>query len=278
MSYEDYEGSIASARPVRLYLFERGNTGGSAIYWAYTNADRDMVLDGYNYRQIAIDDDGIRQTGEPTNDMLKVTMPSTSDIANMFKATQPSDEIWLTIREVDFNEPQSALIVWVGSIAQVAYPREDTAEVNCASLEASLQRNLLKRTYNRNCDYAIYSADCGLNKAHYAIAATVVAMDGQAITCSMASPPTRSLNYGIVEWPSMNGLATETRGIDYVDGNGRIILIGGTGGLKIGQSVTLYPGCDQSSATCNNVFNNMLNYGGFRHLPGKSPFDGDPIM
>lgn len=275
MSFIDYEKSIANARPVRLYLFERGQD----TYWAYTNTDRSIVFNGRTYKAIAIADDGIRQTGEPSNDTLKVLVPSNNEIAQLYKGAQPSVEVWLTIRDMDWNDQKDVLIVWSGSVASVSYPKNDRAEINCTGIEASLEGNGLKRSYNRNCDHAIYSRSCMLNKRHYAVAATIISMDGASITCQMSSTPKHSLTYGFIEW-KVADITNETRGIEVASGAGGHILtlIGGTAGLKLGQVITVYPGCDQSSATCHNVFNNMINYGGFRHLPGKSPFDGDPVM
>lgn len=272
MSFEQYEASVAASRPLRLYLFQRG----SSLYWAYTNADRDIEHGGYTYKKAAISDDGIRQSGEPDNDVLKVRVPIDNDVAALFKATQPSDEIELTVRDVDWQDIDNSLVVWVGSVASISMPKEAAAEINCISLISSLDQVALKRTYNRNCDYAIFNKSCGLNKAAFAISGTITAINGATLTCNFLAQPTRSLAYGFIEWSVSNGAAFESRGIDGASGN-QVTLIGGAGGLKVGQAITLYPGCDQSSATCKNVFNNFINYGGFRHIPGKSPFDGTPI-
>lgn len=275
MSFTDFEKSISQGRPLRLYLFERGMD----TYWAYTSADRNIDFAGRTYRATAINDDGIRQTGETSNDMLKVLVPGNNDIAKLYKVAQPSIEVWLTIRDIDWNDPTAALVVWSGSVASVSYPKNDRAEINCTGIETSLESNGLRRSYNRNCDHAIYSKGCALKKYNYAVSATITALDGSSITCQLSATPLHSLTYGFIEW-KVGDLSTETRGIDVTSGAGGSVLtlIGGTAGLKVGQVITVYPGCDQSSQTCHHVFNNMINYGGIRHLPGKSPFDGDPIM
>lgn len=272
MSYEQFEVTVANSRPLRLYLFQRGDS----LYWGYTNADRDIQHSGYTYVKTAISDDGIRQTGEPDNDMLKISVPSDNEIVSLFKATQPSEEIEVIVRDLDWQDLDNSLVVWVGSVASVSIPKEATAEINCASLMLSLQQTALKRTYNRNCDYAIYSTNCGLNKADFAVQGTIAAISGATLTCNLSSSPRHSLAYGFIEWKTNNGQAVERRGIDSANTN-QVTLLGGAGGLHVGQSITLYPGCDQSSATCKNVYSNFINYGGFRHLPGKSPFDGTPI-
>ena len=47
--------------------------------------------------------------------------------------------------------------------------------------------------------------------------------------------------------------------------------------LEIGSEITLYPSCDRTTTGCN-LFDNLPNYGGFPHLPGKSPFDGSQVF
>jgi hypothetical protein len=42
--------------------------------------------------------------------------------------------------------------------------------------------------------------------------------------------------------------------------------------------VAAYPGCPRTIAVCDARFANHLRYGGVPHLPGKSPFDGDPVF
>ena len=66
----------------------------------------------------------------------------------MYKGVQPSEEIELTVRDVSWDNLNETLVVWVGSIASVTLPQEDRAEINCTSLEASMQRNGLMRTYS----------------------------------------------------------------------------------------------------------------------------------
>ncbi|MGP1665642.1 MAG: phage BR0599 family protein, partial [Rhodanobacter sp.] len=70
--------------------------------------------------------------------------------------------------------------------------------------------------------------------------------------------------------------ALERRGIDEHLGK-QLRLLGKSDGLLEGMDVKAYPGCQRTSAVCAAKYNNLLNYGGYPHLPGKSPFDGDPL-
>jgi hypothetical protein len=69
----------------------------------------------------------------------------------------------------------------------------------------------------------------------------------------------------------------ERRGIESHSG-ATFTVLGSTAGLDVGDYITAYPGCGRTRAECKNKFNNLPNYGGFAHLPGKSPFEGDPVF
>jgi hypothetical protein len=49
-------------------------------------------------------------------------------------------------------------------------------------------------------------------------------------------------------------------------------------GLYYGLAVNAYPGCNRTTTECVDKFDNLDNYGGVPDLPGKSPFDGDPVF
>jgi hypothetical protein len=42
-------------------------------------------------------------------------------------------------------------------------------------------------------------------------------------------------------------------------------------GLNIGDVIQLAPGCDQSSKTCDSIFNNAARYGGHPYMPSENP-------
>jgi hypothetical protein len=47
--------------------------------------------------------------------------------------------------------------------------------------------------------------------------------------------------------------------------------------LIVTSAISLLPGCDHTIATCNDVYANKLNYGGFVGMPKKNPFLGTPV-
>lgn len=275
MSFHSREVSIATGQPVRLYLFERG-----ATRWAFCSADRQIKFQGYVYDPVAISDDGIRMTGEASADTIKVIAPANLAPARLFRGAPPSAEIWLTVRDIHFGEtdiPGNGQVVWFGSISTVRWPQVDRCEIACQSLGASNQRPGLRLTWDRECCYTVFDGRCGAPRASFRVVAAVFALDGAALNVPAAAGYADGwFAGGWVEWP-IEGGEVERRGVEShaVD---TLTLLGGTDGVGVGSTISLFPGCDGLIQTCNDKFSNTDNCGAIKDLPGKSPFDGNPVF
>lgn len=268
MSFNDYETSISAGQSARLYQFDRSGT----VVWRYTSADRVIQFDDHEWLPLPISDDGIRMTGEASADTMKVTLPGSEPVAQLFRGAPPSEEIFLTVRDYDAGA-QDADVIWVGSVSSVQWPRQDKAELACDSLAASMSRDGLRLRYERACPHSVYDSECRVDNSQHAVATLVVSMDGSTVQLG-AVANVEIYSGGALAW-SVDG-NTELRGIESATAGG-FLLIGGTDGLEVAQAVTIYPGCDGTRATCNSRFDNLLNQGGFAHMPGKSIYNGERL-
>lgn len=275
MTFDSRERSLATAQPVRLYQFARGT-----LRWSYCSADRAITFQGTTYKATPISDDGVRLTGETSADVLTITAPASLEVAQLFRGAPPSAEISVTVRDYHYGEADaaaSARVAWVGSISGVRWPQADRSAIACESLAASMQRPGLRLTWERTCPHTIYDRRCGVDRNAFAVAAAVQALTGAAISSgAFAARPDGYFGGGFVEW-AVGGGELERRGIEAHTGSD-LVLLGGTQGLVAGLAVIAYPGCRQTNTYCNGTFNNLANFGGVAHLPGKSPFDGSPIF
>lgn len=271
MSFDSRERSIATAKPVRLYLFERGN-----LRWGYTGPDREMTFGSITYLPRAIDDNGIRQSGEVSADALEITGPASLEVAQLYRGVAPSDEINVTVRTIHVGETD-ALVSYMGSIQGVRFPAEDRALITCQSLAASLDNMGLHLTWSRGCDNALGDKNCQVDMEPLAVPGTVGTMDGATVSASAwAAYPDGWFAGGYVEWPLGSGVY-ERRGIE--THSGLVLgLLGGTGGISLNQQLTAYPGCARTEEVCHSKFNNKPNYQGAVGMPGRSPFDGNPVF
>lgn len=308
--YDFNERGDYSAQDVRLYRFSIGenNPGGSGTpaanppgsgesaanqaVWAYTNNDRNVTWGGTTYTALAISDGGLKQKGDANSDDFTITLPSSEPIVRLFRGTPPSQPIRAEMRMLQMGASgnSDAPLAWIGYVSSVKYKDEIASSVLCNTQTASLNRKGLRLAWERQCPHALYDNQCRVPKNAWGVLAVVSAQSNNWIAVILPAPGSttdtaisqagnpvaldRFLN-GFIEWDTGAGYV-ERRAIltPYAGG---FVLLGLTDGLFIGCNILLYPGCARTPADCKK-FNNIANYGGFGFLPGKSPFDGDPVF
>ncbi len=269
MSFDDTEISTQDGQPVGLFEFTLGG-----LSWRYTSADDDQYFMGFDWIAGAITRTGITQGAGAEND-LTITLPADLEIVSMFDGSPPSEIMYLTLREYHEGEIEGA-IQWIGTVGNIIKVNPAEASAVCRNLVASFERGGLRLTWGRQCPHALYDVNCRVNKEDHAYPYTVATVAGDSFTVTgYAAPAEGSFAGGFVEWSIGSG-TFERRGIESADG-GVFKILGLNTGLEVGLGVVLYPGCPRTTAGCI-AFDNLPNYGGFPHLPGKSPFDGTPIF
>lgn len=271
MSYTDIEVSREGSVPIRLYQFSRG-----PLRFAYTGADRNVTLNNVEFGRSEISDSGITFSGEAVADPITITLPADSEIALMYRVLAPSDEVIVTIWDWHY-EAADYIVSYVGTVLGAKWPNASTCEITAWSLTASLDKPGLTLVWQRGCPYSLYDKNCKVNKQDFKVTAQVQAFDGITLALvGITGIPDGWFAGGFIEWVDINGIA-ERRGVRQHIGTS-LLLLGGTFGLAVGQSVNVFPGCVRTTAICTSKFNNLGNYGGAPAMPGTSPFDGNPVF
>lgn len=273
MSFNSREHSLAAGAPIRLYEFKRG-----VLRWLYNSSDRDITHNTQIFRsQVGgITDDGIRQTGQASADSLSITAPASLEVAQLYRGVPPSNAIDLVVYDMHYGEPE-VLVAQLYEVASVNWPKLDHCTIKATPFDASLEQPGLRMTWQRGCPHAIYTPPCGVDRNAFKVAAVVQSMSGVAINSgTFAGFPDGWFSGGYIEWPIGAG-EFDRRGIAAHTGQ-VLTLLSGTSRIVLGQSITAYPGCGQVGSICNSKFNNLPNYGGYMHLSGRSPFDGNMVF
>lgn len=271
MTFDAREISLADGQPIRLYLFERGQDR-----WAYCTADRDIEHAGVLYVSTSITDNGTRQTGDIEADAFEIIGPHDLSVAQLYRGMIVSREITLTVRDVHYQD-EEPLVSWVGRIHGVEWTAEDRCKITCQSMQAAMAQPGLRLSWSRNCPYALYGRGCGVDKTQFEVPGTIADLNGLSIeVAALNGFADDYFTGGFIEWP-VGDAEVERRTIESHTGT-TAVMFGGTAGLVQGQAVTAYPGCPRTIDVCDSRFNNAENYGGVPHLPGRSPFDGNPIF
>lgn len=279
MSFVEKETSVAEGQPITLYAFNRG-----AQRWLYTNADRDIPYGGETYKAVAISDEGVTQSGQVQAETFNVALPTRTDLVALYHGTPPSDSVFLTVRHLHASDIDGdplagiAPVQFVGLVEQVSQDDAARSEIVCQSLLATLNRDGLRLGWERSCPHTLYDQRCKVDKAAFVV--PVQAITGlTAMTITAPEIGTKEdgwFNVGFIEWDVAPGVV-ERRPIELHLGD-TITLLAFTDGLHLGSAIRVYPGCSRHISVCQAKFNNRWNYGGFPHLPGDSPFNGNPVF
>lgn len=275
MSFDAFETSTNEGRPIALYEFRWGNT-----VWRYTSADIKQTYGGNDFLPVSIRDDGMTQGGSSENDFL-VHAQSDLPIVALFADSPPTAPVWLRVRRKHADDPDNeAPVYWVGRVTNVVrLENQAEADIRGVSITKLLKSGGLRLTWGKNCPHCIYDSQCRVDPADHQYEREVEAVSGPFLTLTeetIASEGT--FTGGYVEW-DRDGLGTlERRGIEVQTSTTQVKVLGRLPSLAPGDTVRLYPGCDQTTSTCDQGFDNIDNNGGFWFMPEKSPFDGTQVF
>lgn len=279
--------STENGAPVLLYEFTRRSVPTISgvpvsVTWYYTSADRDYVFDGNTYLAVSLEDDGIRQTGDPTNDDVTISLPASAAVPQMFAISAPSDLISVIIRQTH-RDQTDAFISWVGQISAVTRAKDAiTAQINCIPANATLDRAGLRLAWTRGCPHDLYGLRCRAPANANYIAGVLTAVTPQGVSAnewSALDPNDTGFLGGFIEWLTPEGFA-ERRGIihHFSPDSARLKVMGVVHGPAIGDTVWAFRGCNRTTDNCIRFFGNLTNYGGHEYLPGKNIFTGETIF
>lgn len=280
MSYDTEEISVQSGAPVELFDFAQG-----VVEWHYTSAELiALTVSGETYTSASIERSEIESTQEKARNKVTLTVPRNFPVAELFRVSPPSEVITITIRRLHRADitasPESLIVLWIGRVLSCEFAGAQ-AKLSCEPITVSLARIGLRRVYQVNCPHVLYGDGCGLNKDDLENSTTVSALSGLNLSC-LGLDPAFSFAGGFVVWENDDGVferrfiesaTTSTAGSPEVT-TWVLTLLNPFVGLSVSDPILVYPGCDHTLTTCDEVFDNAVNYGGQPYFPEKNPFEG----
>lgn len=259
MSFDERERSAHGGQPVELYSFACGSS-----IWRWTSADRPQAYGGHTYAPETIRRGQIDQNGEDEQGELELTVPRTNPVAELFIADLPVRPVTLTAYRLHRSEPE-VVCFFIGEVASAEFTGS-TVKLTCLPESQILRRQIPTTTFQAQCNWALFSGPCGLNKDDFRVAGTVSAIAGLTIqAAAFAALPSGYLTSGWVEIPG-----GEIHWITAHSGS-TVTLLTPFRDIAIGDTVHAFPGCDRSIAACK-AFDNLEHFFGFPWVPTKNPF------
>lgn len=266
-TYDELEGSVSESAPVEAYEFV-----GTFQTYRYTSSDQAVNIGGNDYLPIAISRSQLKAgTHEDDNLSLDLELPFDIPVVRDYAFAETPPKLELTVyRQQPTATGTNFVIYWKGVVRGFTV-NDRKAKIQVPSVfSLALQGELPNVYYQTPCNHTLYSSRCGIAGATHSFAGTVQAVLGTAIT--LTGTPTTADNLAAGE--IVNDRNGERRMV--LSNTGNAIEIGyAFVDLIVGDTVTLYKGCNHSFETCRVKFDNVINFGGFPYIPADNPFAGE---
>lgn len=269
MNYDQLEQSTYLSAPVELYEFEtaRGT-------WYVTSSDVIVAYGGNDYIPVSIKRSSIKQTQELEAGGVDIIIDAMNDIVYGFTITNAVKPVKVIIRRLQRRSTiEDVRVIFKGAIVAVPFENEQ-ATIKALMCNAAFIRKCPKLTYQKWCNHVIYSEQCTINKndSAYKLSDVVISsVSGFNLTSdAFATKPNGFFTKGFIEYIGADiGIQMVT--IQNHIGN-TIELLQPLRAAYAGIRINAYAGCDRSSGTCKNKFNNAINYMGWEFIPIRNPF------
>lgn len=267
--YDTFQESIDSGQPVRAYQFARG-----PIFWRYTTADIDVVIDFKTFHTgYQISDDGIQMTSQVDADALTVSLSASAPVRDAFNILAPADPVILTVW--DYHHLDNDFVIsWIGLVQSWRLVDRIKLEITCRLVSASLDKPGLLRAWTRGCSHSLYdTVGCKVDPLEYEEVGQVVYLDRQAIRVAEVDEYPDDWFTGGFVYVELETNVYEFRGIRRHIGD-TLLLLGGTSRMALNDVCRIYPGCSRTASVCDTKFLNLPNYGGIPQLMGRTIYNG----
>jgi uncharacterized phage protein (TIGR02218 family) len=265
VSYDASEKEQFSGKPVECFEFMQGSTT-----WRHTSADSVIVLSEGTFEPEAIERKEEEFSDEEITESVEISMPPSLPVAMAILSGVNQEPISLTVYRAHRGDLASRVRAFTGVVSSASMSGSDVV-VSCASISAALDRQIPALAMQNQCNHALYSPACGLDKmfALWRNAVHLVSVDGCVVKAEeFTNHEDQYYRGGMLE--SFTG---EVRFIaDHVHDTVR--LLSPMASLAAGDYAWAYWGCDHDEETCLKKFGNLPNHLGWRRIPGHNPFRG----
>lgn len=206
----------------------------------------------------------LRFTSGIETDTLGITIyPDASTVGGVSLATAARSGLFDSIRvTVDLafmltpTDPSTGVItVFDGNVSETE-PGSTQIRLTCRSLLERLAREIPSRTNMPQCPYRLFGPGCGLAEVSHT---RTVAAGSTATVVNLDTASTYAIAGGRLV---IGGVSRMIRSV-----SGAAVTVMVAFPATPSGTVTVYPGCNKTRTVCRDVYNNLINFGGFPDTP-----------
>ena len=272
MTFSALEQSVESGNVAEFYTFTFG-----ATVTRYTSYNRDITFGGLTYTATQISRSKLQASSEAAVNELEITVTIDNEIAKQFIASVPGQIGTVRVTRAHADDPaEETAPLFDGFIAQVKFDGDLQAIIICKPKTSIFKRAVPRMTYQGLCNHILYDARCKILRSgdpagNFTYTGNVISSSGNDIDVS-------GISTNGAQW-AIGGFVKAPAGGD-ADARLVIAQAGDTLTLLLPFSITVlntavdvFAGCKHDLTTCQNKFNNVINYGGFPYIPRNNPFN-----
>jgi uncharacterized phage protein (TIGR02218 family) len=266
------EISVESNQPIELFTFTQ-----SLTTTRYTSAEGNVTFDGFTYLARTIERSSFGKMTEAEQTELKLKLPTTDAIASVFVGIQPASRLDLVVTRIhETASPVTAILQFRGFATAVSFADEECT-ISFKPFNELFQREMPRQTYQGLCNHVHYDGRCKVleSASPNQFIGTVISQTNNGEVINIAGvgavadnkSPLQAFKGGFVRLQD----STDFRMILDQNGDDLTLLLPFRNSV-LSSTVVVQRGCDRSLATCRDKYDNVINYGGFPHVPGVNPF------
>lgn len=253
---------------------------GTAYTW--TSGNEPVEHEGETYAPEPIARPGIEDTNQIQRANLKLQLPISNPLAQIYLRQIPDRQATATIFR---KEDETVFALWKGRVAGTSAARQQM-NLECESVYTSLRRTGARNRFQKLCRFVLYSRGCNLDRNDFKTTQEPDGADADGVAISVpaaALQPDGWFLGGMLEFDAVFRFVVRHAGSTLtlqrkIEGlNAETLTADGYGnsyGKWYGNLVvSIFPGCDRLRTTCENKFDNLDNFGGFPWIPSKNPFE-----
>lgn len=266
-----FQSSRNRAEPVFLYDIVHGSGAGQRLY--LTDAEQPISHEGNTYLVTAIEHSEVKASGSLDNTKLELRCPFENPLTQVFLVHPPDMTTTLRIRQGDMNDPdQEFITIWSGRILSFSADNIES-KFDCEPIGTATRRPGLRRNFQFGCPHVLYGPRCRANRLARTVSAQPQHIGGSVVSFGTGwHGPFEPLKFigGLAEWDTPEG-GVITRTILQVGVTGQLVLNGVPSDLTTFTQVRLSTGCNHQQNDCQDLHENIANYGGQPWIPLKNP-------
>lgn len=239
----------------------------------FTDLDRDLVHGADTYKC----DPGIRVSSvvasREQSDNAEISVITAPDWLSRNRLRQGSlDGAAFTLWVTDWRDPNTygLLELFAGETSDVKFHDRNKAAISLTSDIATGQRNI-GEPYSRFCRAKLGDARCKVNLAALGVAFTVLTItdEGYGFTATaLGGLVDNYLKFGSVAWLTGNNATLKDELTTNTQSTSKAVLASTPRNpLSVGDTGTVFPGCDKTVEMCGPRFNNLANFRGEPYVP-----------